>query len=72
MRTSLGACKMDGASGVRCAGACLPHPQFRYVNNSTGILNPYLTLATQYGWANYMFQTNQGRRARKNQALRLL
>jgi hypothetical protein len=30
------------------------------VDNSTGILNPYLQLATQYGWANYMFQTNQG------------
>ena len=24
------------------------------------IVNPYLDLATQYGWANYMFQTNQG------------
>ena len=23
-------------------------------------LDPYLALATQYGWANYMFQTNQG------------
>jgi phospholipase C len=23
-------------------------------------LNPYLALATQYGWANLMFQTNQG------------
>jgi phospholipase C len=31
-----------------------------YVDNSTGILNPYLFLATQYGFANYMFQTNQG------------
>jgi phospholipase C len=30
------------------------------VANSNGILNPYLELATQYGWANYMFQTNQG------------
>jgi phospholipase C len=35
-------------------------PQFRYVDHSSGILNPYLDLATQYGWANYMFQTNQG------------
>jgi len=35
-------------------------PQYRYVGNSFGILNPYLELATQYGWANYMFQTNQG------------
>jgi len=30
------------------------------VDNSAGIVNPYLDLATQYGWANYMFQTNQG------------
>jgi phospholipase C len=33
---------------------------FSYVDNSTGILNPYMRLAESYGWANYMFQTNQG------------
>ncbi len=55
-----GQCKMDGASGVGCGGTCLSQPQFRYVLNSQGRLNPYLDLATQYGWANYMFQTNQG------------
>jgi phospholipase C len=55
-----GQCKMDGASGVSCSGTCLSNPQFRYVDNSSGLLNPYLDLATQYGWANYMFQTNQG------------
>jgi Phosphoesterase family len=53
-------CKMDGAAAVSCKGTCPSRPQFRYVDNSTGILNPYLQLATQYGWANYMFQTNQG------------
>src|SRR5579863_1166430 len=57
-------CKMDGAAGISCAAqkntVCPTHPQFKYVDNSTGLLNPYLTLATQYGWANYMFQTNQG------------
>ena len=57
---SSGMCKMGGAAGVTCAGACPANPQFRYVDNSSGILNPYLALATQYGWANYMFQTNQG------------
>ena len=52
---------MDGANDVVCFnGKCPPKPQFRYVDNSTGILDPYLELATQYGWANYMFQTNQG------------
>jgi phospholipase C len=57
-----GACKMDGAAGIVCAGnpTCPPTPQFGYVDNSTGTVNPYLELATQYGWANYMFQTNQG------------
>jgi phospholipase C len=57
---STGACKMDGASGIKCSGTCLKKPQFRFVDNSAGIVNPYLALATQFGWANYMFQTNQG------------
>jgi len=55
---------MDGAADISCkpnAGtSCPARPQFKFVDNSTGILNPYLILATQYGWANYMFQTNQG------------
>jgi hypothetical protein len=43
--------------------------QFMYVYNSPvtntdgskgGLLDPYLTLATRCGWANRMFQTNQG------------
>ncbi|HZW05468.1 MAG TPA: alkaline phosphatase family protein [Candidatus Nitrosotalea sp.] len=55
-----GACQMDAAAKVKCAGTCPAHPQFKYADNSTGTLNPYLQLATQYGWANYMFQTNQG------------
>jgi phospholipase C len=60
LSASLGVCQMDGAAGVLCAGMCLSQPQLRFVDNSTGILNPYLDLAEQYGWANYMFQTNQG------------
>jgi phospholipase C len=55
-----GACKMDGAGSIPCTGSCPAKPQFRYVSYSGGTLNPYLDLATQYGWANYMFQTNQG------------
>jgi phospholipase C len=58
--TTTGACKMDGAGDVSCSGTCPTKPQFKFVDNSTGILNPYLTLATQYGWGNFMFQTNQG------------
>ena len=60
LNPSTGVCKMDGAATVLCGGTCLPQPQFRYVMNALGMLNPYLELATQYGWANYMFQTNQG------------
>jgi len=57
-------CKMDGAAGISCGPregtSCPPNPQFKFVSNASGILDPYLTLASQYGWANYMFQTNQG------------
>jgi phospholipase C len=55
-----GACRNDGAAGISCSGKCASKPQFRYVDNAAGILQPYLDMATQYGWANYMFQTNQG------------
>ncbi len=54
------ACKMDGSAGVKCTGKCPAQPQFRYVDNTIGMVTPYLEMATQYGWANYMFQTNQG------------
>lgn len=53
-------CRMDGAARVPCFGTCPGKPQFRYVDNTAGIMNPYLDIATQYGFANYMFQTNQG------------
>ena len=53
-------CKMDGAARVACYGTCPSKPQYRYIDNSAGVLNPYLDIATQYGFANYMFQTNQG------------
>ena len=52
--------KMNGADLISCFGTCPANPQFAYVDNSTGSVSPYLTLVEQYGWANYMFQTNQG------------
>ena len=58
--------KMDGANKVKvscAAGAtdCPPaNPQFKYVDNSTGILDPYFQLAEQYTFGDSMFQTNQG------------
>jgi phospholipase C len=61
---SSGVCKMDGAGTNVCvpnAGEkCPPTPEYKYVTNKRGALDPYLSIATQYGWANYMFQTNQG------------
>ena len=61
LNTMTNVCKMDGA-----AATSPNRGAFVYVLNTpdakhpTGILASYLTLATQYGWANYMFQTNQG------------
>jgi phospholipase C len=59
-----GACAMDWAASVKCnpkAGPCpASHASYGYVDNSTGAVQPYLDLVAAYGWANYMFQTNQG------------
>jgi phospholipase C len=52
--------RMDGADKIPCSGACIPNPQFKYVSNADHAIDPYLTLAADYGWANAMFQTNQG------------
>jgi hypothetical protein len=56
-----GACAMDGAAHEVCVhGQCPTRAAFGYVDNSTGSVEPYLDLVSMYGWANYMFQTNQG------------
>jgi phospholipase C len=59
---STGICKMDGADDIACTGTCagVTKPQFKFVDNSRNVVTPYLTMAMQYGFANYMFQTNQG------------
>jgi phospholipase C len=36
------------------------HPQYRYVGNTDGTVQPYFDIAKQYGFDNRMFQTNQG------------
>ena len=42
-------------------GCAVPsYPEFVYVDNSAGIVQPYFDMATNYGFANRMFQTNQG------------
>ena len=54
--------KMDGAdkNSLSCTGSpgCPAKGQFRYVNPSE--VAPYFQLATQYTFADRMFQTNQG------------
>ncbi len=64
-RNSMGVCEMDGAASNTChatstGSTCPTDPEYMYVDNSTGTVDPYLSMAAQYGWANYMFQTNQG------------
>jgi phospholipase C len=58
-------CRNDGAwLTSKPAGSSYSYVSNRPVTNYDGtkghLLDPYLTLATRYGWANFMFQTNQG------------
>jgi hypothetical protein len=66
-----GACTTNAGLAAGCAVPACPNsayakcPEYTYVPNTTfdgvhGILDPYFELAEQYGFANYMFQTNQG------------
>jgi phospholipase C len=55
--------RMDGADLIECSypqlyRSCPGLPQFRYVNGAD--VKPYLEIARRYGFANRMFQTNQG------------
>ena len=54
--------KMDGADLIECTSApsstCPALPQFRYVQPADDA--PYRAIAVKYGFANRMFQTNQG------------
>jgi phospholipase C len=52
--------RMDGAGLIACTGNCPAVPNFKFVDNSEHVVDPYLELAARFGWANYMFQTNQG------------
>jgi phospholipase C len=58
-------CRNDGAWLTSSpAGSSYAYVENSAVTNSNGskgyLLDPYLTLAKDYGWANYMYQTNQG------------
>jgi phospholipase C len=58
-------CRNDGAwmtstpAGSSYSYVANP-PVTNYDKTKGNLLDPYLTLATRYGWANFMFQTNQG------------
>jgi phospholipase C len=56
-------CQMDGLASKGCPASCA----FEYVHPAD--VHPYLELAQQYGWANSMFQTNQGPSAPAHQFL---
>ena len=55
---------MDGACNSVTSGATCnaltgpPNSPFVYVKKS--VIQPYIQIANNYGWANYMFQTNEG------------
>ena len=57
---------LKGCYVPKCSDSAYPRcPQYSFVPNTKydgvhGILDPYFGLAAQYGFANYMFQTNQG------------
>ncbi len=58
-------CRNDGAwKTTKGVGNSYTYVENVPVTNSDGsqgqLLDPYLTFAKQYGWANYMYQTNQG------------
>ena len=56
--------KMDGADQEPVSarqGCSIPaNPQFKFVANGRREVQPYFDIARQYGFANRMFQTNQG------------
>jgi phospholipase C len=54
--------KMDGADKIATSGNCTPpaNPQFKFVDNTLGAVQPYFDIAKGYSFANRMFQTNQG------------
>jgi len=70
--SSTNTCAMDGANKIvcspsqNCPTSCPQNPavptcpQYQYVDNSTGMIQPYFTMAETYTFADRMFQTNEG------------
>ncbi len=59
---STNTCLMNTSDLIGCGPAqnCPPYPQYQYVDNSTGTIQPYFTMAETYTFGDHMFQTNQG------------
>jgi len=54
-----GACNPATDPGSKCGQTMgIPNKPYTYVVQS--VVQPYLDIANNYGWANYMFQTNEG------------
>jgi phospholipase C len=54
-----GACNPTTDPGAKCGQTMgIPNKPYTYVVQS--VVQPYLDMANNYGWANYMFQTNEG------------
>jgi hypothetical protein len=54
---------LDGACTTGTAATCAPGdtpPYGPYIALQRSVTQPYFSIASKYGWANYMFQTNQG------------
>ena len=58
------ACRNDGAWQIKSNDTVYAFvsndPVINYDGSSGHLLDPYLTFAKQYGWGNFMYQTNQG------------
>src|SRR5271165_1459913 len=51
---------LDGACVTGTGANCTAVPYGPYIDVQQSVVAPYLSIASNYGWANYFFQTNQG------------
>ncbi len=59
--SATGTCAMNGADRISCGPPpCPTYPQYQYVDNSSGQIQPYFTMAETYTFSDRMFQTNEG------------
>ncbi len=51
---------LDGACVAGTGANCISVPYAPYISVQQSVVQPYLSIAANYAWANYFFQTNQG------------